>query len=219
MAFRETLNQSRFPRLWTLFQILIGGLRDKRALCLLKYRGQRDVLEVGCSVGTIAAAFLEHPDVLYTGLDIDESAIRHARRAFRNHANFTFVCQDLRQFATGGRRFGYLLLAGVCHHLDEEELRVMLRAAASLLAEDGQLVVVDPVLPEPGDPRFFTLFLQLEQGHYVRTNDALGRILEDVRELTLVTSETHVVGASPLSIPVCARFGVYVMRRPAPRNR
>jgi len=74
------------------------------------------------------------------------------------------------------------------------KLRALLTAGASLLADDGQLVVVDPVSPERDDPAFFHLFLRLEQGSFVRASEALDTLLRDVPELTLVSSETHVVG-------------------------
>ena len=207
------LNQSRFPRLWKAFQNIAGGLHDKRALCLLKYRGQPTVLEVGGSVGTIASVFARDPQVDYTGLDIDAAAIRFARTAFDSQPNCAFVCQDIREFAKCGRRFGYVLFAGICHHVEPTELRSLLQAGASLLADDGQLVVVDPVLPAPDDPAFFHLFLRLEQGSFVRASEALQTLLRDVPGLTLASSETHVVGASAWSRPKCARFGVYVLQR------
>lgn len=146
MARQAFLNQTRFPRLWKAFQTVAGFLHDKRALCLLKYQGQPAVLEVGCSVGTIASVFAR-------------SGSRLHRSRYR------------------------------------------------------QLVVVEPVLPEPGDPAFFRLFLRLEQGRFVRATQVLEGLLGDVPRLTLVTSETHVVGASPWSVPRCARFGVYVLQR------
>jgi len=213
MALQAFLNQTRFPRLWKAFQNVAGGLHDKRALCLLKYQGQPSVLEVGCSVGTIASVFARDPEVAYTGLDIDPPVIRRAQEAFRTTPNCTFVCQDIREFSKSGRRFGFVLFAGICHHVEPGELRALLEAGASLLTDDGQLVVVDPVLPGPGDPAFFRLFLRLEQGRFVRATQALEGLLSDVPRLTLVTSETHVVGASPWSVPRCARFGVYVLQR------
>ena len=106
-----------------------------------------------------------------------------------------------------------MLFAGVCHHVEPIELRALLEAGASLLADDGQLVVVEPVLPDPDDPAFFHLFLRLEQGSFVRASEALQSLLRDVPQLTIVSAETHVVGASPWSLPKCARFGVYVLQR------
>jgi 2-polyprenyl-3-methyl-5-hydroxy-6-metoxy-1,4-benzoquinol methylase len=213
MALRSILNQTRFPRLWQAFQSVCGGLHDKRALCLLKYQGQPTVLEVGCSVGTIARVFACDPNVAYTGLDIDPHVIHYAQKALHATPNVSFVCQDVREFSTCGRRFGYVLFAGVCHHVETGELQSMLEAGASLLADDGLLVVVDPVLPEAGDPSFFGWFLWLEQGSFVRTSQTLQQLLVGVPGLALVSSDTHVVGASAWSTPKCARFGVYVLQR------
>jgi hypothetical protein len=51
------LSQSNFPRLWLLFQYLVGGTADKRRLAAMYYKGQKKVLEIGCSVGNVSQIF------------------------------------------------------------------------------------------------------------------------------------------------------------------
>ena len=206
------LTQANFPGLWKVFQYWIGGTVDKRRLCLSKYQGQRNILEVGCSVGNIAQAFLNLPNIRYTGLDIDECAIRHAKQSFKRHKNFTFIAENLESFTSVERKFDYLLFAGVCHHVNDESLLKMLSLASLLLSKDGQLIVVDPVLPEPSDPKFFSLFLKLEQGSNVRSGASLESLLRRANELTLNDSEYHFVASTPFAAPKCARFGLYVLK-------
>ena len=208
------LTQTRFPRLWNCFQWTIGGTVDKRRLCLKYYTGQARILEVGCSTGNIAVAFLGRPGLRYVGVDIDRAAIALARRRFVRSDNFSFHCADLAEMAKSNARFDYVLLAGVLHHLADSEGGSLLHAAAKLLDDDGLLVVVDPVLPEPGDSRLLRLYLRtFEQGRYVRDRAALTKRLGSVQGLVSCGSETCLVGATPIGLPKCARFGIWQFRK------
>jgi SAM-dependent methyltransferase len=204
------LSQERLPRAWKLFQWTIGGTIDKRKLALSKYRGQREVLEVGCSIGNIAVAFRNIPGVSYCGLDIDAGAIRCARRDFARYRNFTFVCEDLAKHgATSGKRYDFILLAGVAHHVDDPTLVAMLEAARDLLSPAGSLVVIDPVTPQPADGRLVHWYQRLERGNFVRSFSELGKLIRGIRGLLSLAAEESMVGATPLSVPVVSRFGVF----------
>ncbi len=52
------ISQWIMPRAFELFQFSIGGTVAKRNLVLQHYSNQKRILEVGCSAGNIAAAFL-----------------------------------------------------------------------------------------------------------------------------------------------------------------
>ena len=54
-------------------------------------------------------------DVHYTGVDIDGPAIDYARVKFRKHANFRFVCGDMRTCGLP-RPFDIIYFSGVVHH-------------------------------------------------------------------------------------------------------
>jgi SAM-dependent methyltransferase len=208
------LTQARMPALWNLFQWTIGGTVDKRKLCAKYYSAQKRVLEVGCSVGNIAVAFRKYPDIQYVGIDVDQAAIEMARKRFIRFTNFSFHCQDLSKRGKIDGRFGYILLAGILHHLADDESRSLLHTAAELLDEDGLLVVVDPVLPESGDNPFLQFYLKtLEQGRYVRDGAALDKLLHSEPGLLCCDKETCLVAATPIGWPKCARFGIWQFRR------
>jgi cyclopropane fatty-acyl-phospholipid synthase-like methyltransferase len=145
------LTQSRFPTLWKIFQFLIGGTIDKRKLCILKYQGQQQILEVGCSLGNIATVFQNIPGIHYTGIDIDPVVIRYAQKDFSNYPNFRFLCEDLRDFSDRAGVFDYILFAGIIHHIEDALCKSLLSAAQKLMSEKGSLIVVDPLIPEPED--------------------------------------------------------------------
>lgn len=206
MAF---LNQSRFPTLFQFFQTWLGGTQDKQKLALLKYQNQKRIMEVGCSVGNIAYAFRQYDDIEYTGIDIDPVVIDHAQKAFAGCANFQFVCQDLKTYQLSGDPFDFILFAGVCHHMPDEECQVLLSQARKLLAQDGQLVVVDILQPEPEDSWLLQQYIKIDQGEYIRSDASLQHLIK--RVASIQNAEIHYVGASPMSIPIIARFGVYTL--------
>jgi SAM-dependent methyltransferase len=172
------------------------------------------VLEVGCSVGNIAVAFLGRSPQRYVGVDIDSAAIRLARKRFSRVENFDFYCQDLAELAQRRDRFGYVLVAGVLHHLPDDECLAILRTAAALLEDSGVLAVVEPVVPRPLDPGLCRFYLRhLEHGQYVREHQTLDMLLKSIEGLAITEADSCFVGATPLRIPRCARFGVWRMEK------
>ena len=206
MAF---FTQHRFPKLFDFFQIWAGGTHDKRKLALLKYQNQKRILEVGCSIGNIAHAFRHIPDIKYTGIDIDPVAIRYAQKIFGHMHNFHFICQDLKEFQLTEEPFDFILFAGVCHHISDEECQLLLQTAKRLLAEDGQLIVIDILQPEPQDSWLLHQYIKIDQGEYIRSDAKLRSLIQTTSDLVEV--EIHYIGASPFSIPICARFGIYTL--------
>ena len=204
------LSQENFPLLFKVFQWTIGGTIDKRKLALLNFSGQKEVLEIGCSIGNVAKVFSQFGKVNYTGLDIDPSAIRFAQRDFRGEQRFKFICQDLNVFATETKqKFDYILFAGVAHHVEDAALSQMLTSARKLLSDGGVLMVIDPVQPKPEDGRFIHWYQKLERGQYVRQFEDLKSLILGIPDLKLDQSEECVIGATPLSVPPSCRFGIF----------
>ena len=204
MAF---LTQTRFPRLWSLFQHCAGGSADKQRLALLHYPGQGSVLEVGCSTGNLAPSFLRL-GAPYTGVDIDQVVIDLARRMFAK-GQARFLCEDLRHTSLAKERFDYVLLAGICHHVDDQLCRELIGAAAHLLAPGAPLIVTDPVEPRRDDSWLIRQFIRIERGQWVRSMDQLTRLLAGLPQLRLEETSEHLVGATPWSRPAVARMGVF----------
>jgi SAM-dependent methyltransferase len=205
------LSLQRAPMLWDLFQLTVGGTADKQRLCVRHFNGAGRVLEIGCATGNIARAFRKWPQVAYTGLDIEAGAIARARRVFAGTDRFEFVCQDLESFSRSAGPFDYVLLAGVAHHLTDDDLDAMLVASRRLMAPGAKLVVVDPVQPDASDSWLVRNYLRVERGMSVRRAEALLDRLSHVDGLRVIATESDLVGATPWSVPLCARFLVCVL--------
>ncbi len=200
--------QSVFPGLYWAFQYWLGGTMDKRKLSWLHYRRHQRVLEVGCSVGNVAAAFRNH-DCDYLGLDIDEAVVSYARRRFAHFPHMRFRCASLLDLRDS-ECFDYILFAGVCHHIAALPLETYLVKASNLLTPEGCLVVIDPVIPR-GGTWLMRAYARMDKGDYMRTEDELLSLLGNIPTLASRETGLYPVGATPLSWPAVAQFIVVRM--------
>lgn len=170
--------QNRFPRLWILFQYVVGGVSDKRKIVLQHYEGQKRVLEIGCSVGIVSKAFTKFPDIEFTGIDIDDSALSYARKLFKNVKNFRFLNISLADLGKSGEKFDYVVFANVLHHADDATVHALLSDIKTVLAKGSTLIVVEPEKSRPDYNFLFKFFYLLEQGEYRRHANELVELIE-----------------------------------------
>lgn len=175
----EFLNQQSHPQLWLAFQVLFGATRDKQRIALSFLSGRKRILEIGCSLGVVSAAFRQHTSAQYLGIDIDEQAIRHAQSRFASYTHMKFATQSLATLVAEGMRFDYVLFANILHHVDDESAQDLLRQAVSTVAENGVIVLMEPDVLQPQDGLLIRGLYRLERGQYRRPLDALATLAEE----------------------------------------
>jgi cyclopropane fatty-acyl-phospholipid synthase-like methyltransferase len=191
-------------------QHTIGGTPCKQALAIEHYKGQKRVLEIGCSVGNVSSAFCAFPDVQFTGIDIDPRAIELAKQRFRKFPNFTFTVCSLQELARKGERFDYVLFAAMLHHVSDEEGSQLLSDAVKCTASGGQLVIFEPEAVRPSDGWFLRFFYaNFEQGLYLRVRDDLRRLVEHAG-IDLELIEDRRLGPGITKRPYLGRFNLLV---------
>jgi len=200
------LTQSNFPRLWLIFQRLIGSLKDKQAIALSRYTGQQSILEIGCSVGSIADAFRSLPNISYTGIDIDGNAIAAAQRRFFG-TTFRFLEESVKKHAQNGSRYDYILVAGMLHHIDDATAIDILYETYLLSVEDGTVLIYDPDTPTSSDPTYMHWFYKLEQGKFLRSHTETEALIQRaglrIRDKRLVPVRPGFPGFPPVARFVC----------------
>jgi len=200
------LTQSNFPRLWLLFQQLIGGTKDKQSLALSAWNGQRQILEIGCSVGNIADAFRFLPGISYTGIDIDSNVINVARQRFVG-TEFRFLNESVQDHARGKLRYDYILVAAMLHHVDDMMAIDILRATQSLSSSGGTVLIYDPDTLTPSDPALVRWYYKLERGKFRRPHTESEALIRSaglhIRDKRLVPIRPGLPGFPPVARMVC----------------
>ncbi len=96
----------------------------------------KDVLEVGCGLGTAAQSFME-AGAKYTGIDVSPKSIELAQRRAKifNLTGDIFVA-DIQSFIPDGKHFDLVYSFGVLHHI--QNLEAALKNIYAVLKPGGQ---------------------------------------------------------------------------------
>jgi SAM-dependent methyltransferase len=131
-------------------------------------------LDVGCGPGTNARHFR---DVYYLGIDLNERYIESARRRHGDH----FIAADAAEFvAKPSEQFDFILVNSFLHHIDTPTVRRILLNLARLLTDDGQIHILELVLPpDPSVPRFLA---RADRGKYPREQNEWAIIFHEAFE-------------------------------------
>lgn len=100
------------------------------------------ILDFGCGYGMLSNFLaLKSPDRQVMGIDLNQSRIEVAKRSSKGHPEVSFQLGDIRDFQ--GIPFDAVVMTDVLHHIDEDNVRVLLRIIRSCLSDDGTLAVLD----------------------------------------------------------------------------
>ena len=166
-------SQERFPGVWLLFQHLIGAVREKRRIALSHLGNFESVLEVGCSLGLVSAAFERRQETMFTGIDIDEQAISIARSKFGHHKHMKFLNQSLSSLEEEKLSFDFIMFGNVLHHVDDQNSMDMLCVSKRILKPNGRVLIVEPDILDPRDGPIKRFYYKLEKGKYRRSMQSL----------------------------------------------
>jgi SAM-dependent methyltransferase len=124
------------------------------------------VLDVGCG----PAAILDFlPSVKYVGLDHNPKYIAAATKKFG--AKGTFICAGVDQLNDHGlQTFDRIIILGVMHHLDDQQLTQLMMQLKDRLNSEGVLITFDGAYEDKQN--FIAKALaRNDRGKFVRTRD------------------------------------------------
>jgi SAM-dependent methyltransferase len=149
----------------------------------------RRVLDVGCGPGVNAGAFA-HTE--YLGVDLDPGYVATARA--RHGDRFQVGdAGDLRLAADAA--FDCILVNSLLHHLDDTQVRALLRSVRQVLLPGGAIHVIDLFVPQaPGLPR---MLAQADRGKYPRPLPVLRALL--AAECAIRAEEEFTLHVGPLT--------------------
>jgi len=100
------------------------------------------ILDFGCGYGMLSNFLaLKSPERRVLGIDLNRARIEVAERSSKEHPAVSFQLGDVRDFQ--GIPFDAVVMTDVLHHIDDDNVRVLLRIIRSCLSDHGTLVVLD----------------------------------------------------------------------------
>ena len=169
------------PRGFDLYQRLVGAPSSKRRFVadFVAPRPGERVLDLGCATG---ALFGYMPDgVEYVGIDVEPVYIEAARKRYGGRA--TFVAADATRYRPDGA-FDVAIAYGFLHHLDDEQVRRLLRVARAA----RRFVAAEPC-PTPSAGLLESFLMRHDRGKHVRTDAAYVSLVSEVFDRV----ESHLV--------------------------
>ena len=162
------------------------------------------VLDVGCGTSRILSAL---PDVDYLGIDHNPSYIESARAQFGSRGRFKVLDVNDPSFRDFGT-FDRVLLLGVLHHLDDGEVRNLMKSLSTCVGKEGRLVTFDNALIKGQHPvaRFLA---KVDRGRFSRSPSDYRRLIESqfdiqdeiIRHDMMRIPYTHIIFKAQPKVP------------------
>ena len=193
------------PVVYRLFSAMLGAHRS-RTECVAKYvrpKASERVLDCGCGPADLFAYL---PNVEYVGIDIDADYIAEARRRFGDRATFRLGPLGPETMIEAAH-YDLVLVWGVLHHLDDDQVRDFMSLARRSLKPTGRLVALEPCYTKD-QSRMARYLLDRDRGEYVRSREEWPRLVAptfpsatfQVRHDLLRIPYTHLVMECPADV-------------------
>lgn len=200
----------KFPSIYELYQSLVGTrrARDRIFDTYLRLPENYKLLDIGCGSGELLDYLPTH--VQYTGVDINPRYIDLARKQYGERGRFELIdVNDIERLALPRGSFNAVVLYGVLHHLNDEEVRSVLDFAKAMLRDTGVVFTVDGVYLE-GQSAIKHFILSRDRGNYVRFDHEYTKLAREIfpnvetsveRDALRIPTDYFVMRMSPVRSP------------------
>jgi SAM-dependent methyltransferase len=131
-----------YPLIYSLTQIIMSGVSVRSALVKKIINENAKVLDIGCGTAKILESL---PLVDYYGYDISKKYISYAKKKYKSKRN-KFYCKKFNINELDNiPKIDFILLFGVIHHLEDEELHKILPILKKVLKKSGKIITCDPI--------------------------------------------------------------------------
>jgi len=120
--------------------------RVRRQLAELPSQAIRDVLELGCGTGAVAAFLAQTYHMMVWGTDYDPEQIQIARKRHLENEHLIYRVEDATRLSFKDSSFDLVVSQNVFHHLSHWKTAV--REVARVLRPGGFLLWLDLAFPE-----------------------------------------------------------------------
>lgn len=178
---------AQYPILWTVFEKIFGADKQKEIIYRSAVPTNKSLLDFGCSSGNTTGAFL---DFDYTGVDIDEKAIKYAKKRWSEYKNIKFICSDILSRRFDNQKFDFILFAGTGHHISPGLFEKITNRLVSLLKTNGQIWFFDILKPDENSHFLTHVLAGIDRGKYIRTFSQYQWIFRDIKGIRIAERKT-----------------------------
>jgi SAM-dependent methyltransferase len=137
-------------------------------------RNQR-ILDIGCGTATVIKHLSGYD---YVGIDHNPEYIKKARENFGTKGEFHCIDINDAKFKEFGT-FDTVLLLGVLHHLNDDEVKQLVSVIPAVMKPAGALVTFDCAL-EKGQHPVARLLAKIDRGRYARNTEHYRSLIEPI---------------------------------------
>lgn len=101
-----------------------------------------NILDFGCGYGILANYLISGKSSrTVTGIDLNSKRILTAERSVKGRKNISFNCGSIEKMEPA--QYDAVVMTDVLHHIDDNNLKLLLEAIGSFLKDRGSLVILD----------------------------------------------------------------------------
>ena len=159
---------------YSFVQMIMSGTTFRKKIVKKNIiREKVNVLDIGCGPAEILDSL---PNVRYYGYDINHTYISHAKRKYGSKGKFyckKFTKSEIKKLP----KFDHVLLLGILHHLNDEEIKDLMQLLKKVLKKSGNIISQDPILIEKQNllARFI---INRDRGNNVRNKNGYTKIIK-----------------------------------------
>ena len=149
---------------YSLFQKIMSGTSFRNKI-VKKFitKNNVNVLDIGCGPAEILDSLTK---VNYFGYDINSNYINYAKKKYKEKGKFfckKFTSKDIKNLP----KFDYILLLGILHHLNDQEINKLMKLIKKVLKKEGNIITEDPIFVE-NQSQIAKSIIRMDRGNNVR---------------------------------------------------
>lgn len=133
---------------------LIGGVFGNQ--------DEKKILDIGCGTGEYSNSFKPKN---YTGIDISSEYISHAKKTKKGN----FLVMDATNLSFPDNSFDIILIAAILHHLEDEDVKKVLKEARRVLKRGGEILIMEDAKIKNLDNPIVRFVQRYDLGAKIRT--------------------------------------------------
>ena len=130
------------------------------------------ILDIGCGTANILTSLPK--DIDYTGLDLNEKYIKENKKKFPGARFFVSKADDVKL----DDQFDIILCNALMHHLEDGEIRALLKNIKAMLKPTGRVIIFDAIRV-PHQHFLAKIMMDMDRGQNIKFDHEFKKIVDE----------------------------------------